>query len=70
MAVTGNHSSRLFHVRDLITGTLFLANTYAEVCVIPSSLSRRPAKIPGELSLRAANQTNIQTYGEQSMILN
>nr|CAH8868540.1 unnamed protein product [Trichobilharzia regenti] len=69
-AVTGNHHSRLFYVRDLTTGTLFLVDTGAEVSVIPPSLSRRSAKIPGKLSLRAANQTNIQTYGEQSMILN
>nr|CAH8856759.1 unnamed protein product [Trichobilharzia regenti]CAH8862441.1 unnamed protein product [Trichobilharzia regenti] len=69
-AVNGNHPSRLFYVRDLTTGTLFLVDTGAEVSVIPPSLSRRSAKIPGKLSLRAANQTNIQTYGEQSMILN
>ena len=35
MAVTVNHSSRLFHVRDLTTGTLFLVDTDAEVGVIP-----------------------------------
>ena len=67
--VTGKQTSRLFYVKEKTSGTLFLVDTVAEVSVIPPSLSRRSTRTPGKLSLRAANHTSIQTYGEQSLIV-
>ncbi|CAH8565955.1 unnamed protein product [Schistosoma margrebowiei] len=68
-AVTGQHVSRLFHVRDRISGSDFLVDTVAEISIIPLHLSRRQQTTSTKLSLIAANESVIKTYGEQSLIL-
>ncbi|CAH8500068.1 unnamed protein product [Schistosoma mattheei] len=68
-AVTGQHVSRLFHIRDRISGSDFLVDTGAEISIIPLHLSRRQHTTSTKLSLVAANESVIKTYGEQSLIL-
>ncbi|CAH8613718.1 unnamed protein product [Schistosoma haematobium] len=67
--VSGHYPSRLFHVRDRISGSDFLVDTGAEISIIPLQLSQRRHPQSTKLSLVAANNTVIKTYGEQSLIL-
>ncbi|CAH8632681.1 unnamed protein product, partial [Schistosoma mattheei] len=67
--VSGHYPSRLFHVRDRISGSDFLVDTGAEISIIPLHLSQRRHPQSTKLSLVAANNTVIKTYGEQSLIL-
>ncbi|CAH8533704.1 unnamed protein product, partial [Schistosoma rodhaini] len=66
---SGHNSSRLFHVRDRISGSDFLIDTGAEISILPLHLSRRRHSQHAKLSLVAANNSIIKTYGEQSLIL-
>ncbi|CAI2723349.1 unnamed protein product [Schistosoma spindalis] len=67
--VTTNISSdphtRLFHVLDKTSGYKFLVDTGAEVSVIPVTLANKPVPKGGKYTLRAANRTEIKTFGEQ-----
>ncbi|CAH8429170.1 unnamed protein product, partial [Schistosoma margrebowiei] len=67
--VSGHYPSRLFHVRDRISGSDFLVDTGAEISIVPLHLSQRRHSQSTKLSLVAANNTVIKTYGEQSLIL-
>ncbi|CAI2724326.1 unnamed protein product [Schistosoma spindalis] len=71
MAATasGHATSRLFHIRDRVSGSDFLVDTGAEISIIPLYLSRRQHITPSKNTLQAANETIIQTYGEQSLII-
>ncbi|XP_024875525.1 uncharacterized protein LOC112456938 [Temnothorax curvispinosus] len=62
----GATQSRL-HVFDRITGQQFLIDTGAEISILPATL--RDKKTPSELKLFAANNTNIDTYGERRLAL-
>ncbi|PIK49798.1 gag-pol polyprotein [Apostichopus japonicus] len=53
---------------DRETGTRFLIDTGAEVSVIPATSKEKTT--PARSFLRAANLTNIGTYGESSLTLN
>ncbi|CAH8479575.1 unnamed protein product [Schistosoma rodhaini] len=67
--VSGIITSRLFYIRDRISGSDFLVDTGAEISILPLHLSRRRHSEPAKLSLVAANNSIIKTYGEQSLIL-
>ena len=54
---------------DRISGSDFLVDTGAEISIIPLHLSRRQQTTSTKLSLIAANESVIKTYGEQSLIL-
>ena len=60
--------SRLVHIRDLESNSLFLIDTGAEVSVIPPRADEPTTPTPQRL--RAANGTTIATYGQKSLTLN
>ena len=60
--------SRLFYVDDRSTGLRFLVDTGAEVSVVPPSPSERLHR-RDNLSLQAANNSEIATYGTRSLTL-
>ena len=65
----GPHTrSRLMFVQDKHTNTRFLVDTGADVSVLPPTNSER--KHQAGISLQAANNTKINTYGQKSMTLN
>ncbi|CAH8611522.1 unnamed protein product [Dicrocoelium dendriticum] len=67
-AVAGQILSRLLYVFDSTTKLHFLVDTGAEISVIPRSLEKRPLQQAG-LTLQAANQTKIATYGQKLLHL-
>ncbi|CAH8674423.1 unnamed protein product [Schistosoma haematobium] len=67
--VSGHAPTRLFHVLDKTSGYKFLVDTGAEVSVIPLTLSNKPIAKSGKYTLRAANKTEIKTFGEQFLTL-
>jgi hypothetical protein len=56
-----NTSVRL-HVRDRVTGELFLVNTGAEISLLPAGNVLN--KTPSSFKLYTANDTQINTFGE------
>ena len=61
--------SRLFHVKDRVSGNFYLIDTGAEVSVIPPTVTDREGG-PKNLNLRAANGSIIHTYGERMLRIN
>ncbi|BHF74019.1 hypothetical protein SprV_0401710300 [Sparganum proliferum] len=59
--------SRLFYINDKSCGLRFLVDTGAEISVIPPP--RRHHLKPSQFSLKAANSTTINTYGQRSLTL-
>lgn len=59
--------SRLFYITERTTGTRFLVDTGAEISVFPASAKDRLS--PTWFMLRAANKTDIKTFGEKSLTL-
>lgn len=68
-SVTGQQLSRLFYVTNSSAGLCFLMDTEAQISVIPPSGTGRKHQ-KDSLSLQAANNTPIVTYGTQSLTLN
>ena len=68
-SASGLQPSRLFYIRDKITGTHFLVDTGAEVSVIPPSQGHRRRHPANHLTLQAVNNTPITTYGSRSLTL-
>lgn len=66
-AVGDTSSNRLSYIKDRNSNVSFLVDTGAQISVIPP----RPtfSKTKSSVTLRAANGTHIQTYGQQSMTL-
>ena len=67
--VAGPLPSCLFFITDRTTGNKFLVDTGAEVSVIPPSRAERQYR-RDSLTLQAANNTSIATYGKRSLTLN
>lgn len=65
--VAGHINSCLFYITDQLTGLRFLIDTGAEVSIIPPSHTERQCK--QGMTLRAANNTSIATYGKRSLTL-
>ena len=65
----GNTNSHLFFIHDLTSNTRFLVDMGAEVSVCPLSRFDRQCK-SGNLTLLAANNTLIRTYGTKLIALN
>ena len=63
------NASRLFFIKDRASGLRFLVDTGAEISVIPPSNTERKHR-QDKLSLQAANNTTIATYGSRSLTLN
>ena len=61
--------SRLLHVADRQTGVRFLIDTGAQVSIIPHRMCPTRPKDP-KVTLRAANGSNIATFGNISLTLN
>ncbi|CAH8493835.1 unnamed protein product [Dicrocoelium dendriticum] len=68
-AASGQSYSRLLYVYDSSTNLNFLVDTGAEVSVIPRSAEKRNL-LPTGLTLQAANNTKIHTYGQKMLTLN
>ncbi|CAH8508541.1 unnamed protein product [Dicrocoelium dendriticum] len=68
-AAAGQTISRLLYVFDSTTKLHFLVDTGAEVSVIPRSLEKCALR-PSGITLQAANQTKIATYGQRLLTLN
>ena len=66
--VAGPLPSCLFFITDRTTGNKFLVDTGAEVSVIPPSRAERQYRWDS-LTLQAANNTSIATYGKRSLTL-
>jgi len=64
----GLSPSRLFYVRDRLSGLQFLVDTGAEVSIIPPTPSERTRR-QGHFSLQAVNSTTIATYGVRLLTL-
>ena len=64
----GNLSSRLLYITDINSRLKFLIDTGSEVSVIPRSTEKHFLH-PTGLSLQAANNTKINTYGQKSLTL-
>lgn len=62
----GSVKSRL-HIYDRITGKRFLVDTGAEISILPASLRDKQAS--SEFKLYAANNTQIDTFGERRLDL-
>ena len=60
-------TSSLFYVMDQLSSRRFVVDTRAEVSVLPPGRERRGSK-PGP-SLKAANESNIKTYGIRLVML-
>lgn len=54
-------SSVRLHVRDRVTGELFLVDTGAEISLLPAGKATN--RTPSNFKLYAANDTRINTYG-------
>ena len=67
--VSGYSRSRLFYIIDKTSHLKFLIDTGAKVSVIPSTKSDRHRRSLN-LTLQAANGTQIHTYGQRSLTLN
>ena len=67
--VTGNTNSRLFFIHGRTSNTRFLVDTGAEVSVYPPSRFGRQCK-SSNLTLQAANNTSVRTYGTKLIALN
>ena len=65
--VSGLSQSRLFYIHDQSSSLHFLIDTGAEVSIIPPSFSDR--RNPQGLTLHAANNTSIHTYGTRTLSL-
>ena len=65
----GLNPSRLFYVRDRLSGLQFLVDTGAEVSIVPPSRTDRTNCQGQQFSLQAVNSTNIATYGVRSLTL-
>ena len=71
-SATGLQSSRLFFIKERVTGIHFLVDTGAELSVIPRSLTAgtpQSSPQPG-LTLQAINHSPIMTFGNCSITLN
>ncbi|CAH8602890.1 unnamed protein product [Schistosoma mattheei] len=66
---TAPRNSRLFYVQDRVTGAQFLVDTGAEVSVVPP-VSNETRNIDTALTLKAANKSDIKTYGKRKVTLN
>ena len=64
MAAAGNNS---FYIKDEHSGTRFLVDTGAQRSILPATHWDRQG--PKGESLRAANQTDISTYGSRTVML-
>ena len=60
--MAGVDSSVRLHIRDRVTGELFLVDTGAEILLLPSTYAKN--KTPTNFKLYATNNTYIDTYGE------
>ncbi|XP_069979451.1 uncharacterized protein [Penaeus vannamei] len=58
---------RLLYIRDASSSLRFLADTGAEVSLLPAS--QRDKRLPSSCTLEAANTSPINTYGERSRTL-
>lgn len=56
------------HVRDKVTGRIYLVDTGADISLVPVDSKFRGS--PSDLKIYAANNTVINTYGESSHTLN
>ncbi|CAE1302096.1 unnamed protein product [Acanthosepion pharaonis] len=67
-STVGTHiTNRLFYIKDRNSNMSFLVDTGAQLSVVPPSPNF--TKTNSAVTLRAANGTNIKTYGEQSLTL-
>lgn len=67
-SVEGQLISNRLHVRDKITGQLYLIDTGADISLVPAN--PRIRAMPSKLEVFAANDTRINTYGESFRTLN
>ena len=67
-SVAGHSHSRLFYVKDHISGLSLLIDTGAEVNLVPPSAAERKHPQTG-FSLQAANSSVISTFGKRSLTL-
>lgn len=63
----GDNLQNRLHIFDRVHGRKFLVDTGAEVSILPVSCTNR--KTPVELTLYAANNMRINTYGEERLTL-
>ena len=68
-SVPGHQPCRLFYITDCTNRLRFLVDTRAEVSVIPPSATS-PSHLKSNLTLQAANNTPIPTYGNRLLTLN
>ncbi|CAE1232971.1 unnamed protein product [Acanthosepion pharaonis] len=67
-STVGTHiTNRLFYIKNRNSNMSFLIDTGAQLSVVPPSLNF--TKTNSSVTLRAANGTNIKTFGEQSLPL-
>ena len=66
-SAAGHSPSRLFFLRDKISGRCFLINTGAEVSIIPPTAADQRHK--PDLGLRAVNGSSIPTYSTRSLTI-
>ncbi len=66
--VIGGSSSRLLYVTDQCSKRQFLIDTGAEVSVLPATRQDRIGQ-PKGISLKAANNSTISTYGRRELTL-
>ena len=67
-SATGPSRSRLFFIKDRMSGEKFLVDTGAEVSVLPPS-GLPSSRQPTGYSLQATNHSSIATYGTRSLTL-
>ena len=68
-SVPSHQPCRLFYTTDCTNRLRFLVDTGAEVSVIPPSATG-PSHLKSNLTLQAANNTPIPTYGNRLLTLN
>ena len=68
-AAVGKHANSSLSVWDRHTGTQFLVDSGADVCVFPASATLRRTKNPSGF-LTAANGSKIDTWGQRLLTLN
>ncbi|CAH8647502.1 unnamed protein product, partial [Schistosoma rodhaini] len=68
-ANTKPSNSRLFYIQDRMTGTQFLVDTGAEISVVPPVCDDK-RNLNTSLVLKAANKSDIKTYGKRMLSLN
>ena len=65
----GPSSSKRLHIRDVVTGVIYLVDTGSDISLLPAD-SKTLKKKPRDIVLFAANDSRVPTFGEINVTSN